>query len=59
MARQKITFTDRELGVISLALVKCDALSDLGQLHKPWCDDHDDEETLWLLTKLERLREEC
>jgi hypothetical protein len=59
MARQKITFTDRELGVISLALVKCDAASDLGHLPKPWCDDHDDEETLWLLTKLERLREEC
>ena len=52
----KITFTDRELGVISLALVKCDVLSDYGVLQDPWCDDHDDDETLWLLQKIDLMR---
>ena len=49
------TFTDRELGVIALALVKCDLLSDMGVLHSPWCDDHDDDETLWILLKCQEM----
>jgi len=53
----KISFTDRELGVIALALTKCDVMSDMGVLPKPWCDSHDDDETLWLLEKIEKMRE--
>lgn len=54
----KVFFTDRELGVLALALVKCDLLSDMGVLQYPWCDDHDDDETLWILTKMDKMTEE-
>jgi hypothetical protein len=53
---ERMTFTDRELGLISLAILKCDVLSDMGVLHKPWCDDHDDDETDWILTKILKMR---
>jgi hypothetical protein len=58
MSEQKITLTDRELGVFSLALIKCDVLSDMGTLSKPWCYDHDDAETDWILLKIARMRGE-
>jgi hypothetical protein len=45
----KITLTDSELGLLSLALIKCDILSSAGVLDKPWCDDHDASETSWVL----------
>ena len=52
----KITLTDREMGMICLALVKCDILSDMGVLPQPWCLDHDAEETSWVLLKLDMMR---
>ena len=54
----KITFTNSELGLIALELTKCDVMSDFGILHKPWADDHDDDETLWLLMKIGKMMEE-
>ncbi len=57
MPTPHITFTNNELGLIALAITKCDVMSDMGILQKPWCDDHDDDETLWLLTKIEKMRE--
>ena len=57
MTTPRISFTNRELGLIALALVKCDVMSDMGVLSKPWANDHDDDETLWMLEKIERMRE--
>lgn len=47
--------TEREMGILALALVKCDVLSDFGVLPKPWCEGHTDEETLYLLEKIDAL----
>jgi hypothetical protein len=57
MTTPRITFTDRELDLIASALVKCDVMSDLGELPQPWAFDHDDDETLWLLTKICKMGE--
>jgi hypothetical protein len=49
------TLTERQLRVMGLALVKCDVLSDIGVLKKPWCNNHSDYETLRILEKLDAL----
>ena len=58
MTNQRITFTDRELGLIGLAICKCDVLADMGLLKNPWCIEHDDDETTRILTKIARMQEE-
>ena len=55
---EHIEFTDRELGLIALAIIKCDIMSDWKQLPQPWCDDHDDSETDWLLLKIAKMKGE-
>jgi hypothetical protein len=49
------TLTERQLRVMGLALVKCDVLSDIGVLKRPWCNHHSDHETLCILEKLDAL----
>ena len=44
--------------MLSLALIKCDIMSDLGVLSNPWCNDHDSDETEWVLLKISKMRDE-